>query len=72
MVDRRLSINDINLPPDVIKGYTLEGLKELSNQDEGSFYEFFQGLDLEDVSTTIAAVHSLSYHNSVVYMETLL
>ena len=51
MVDRRLSINDVNLPPDVIKGYTLEGLKELSNQDEGSFYEFFQGLDLEDVST---------------------
>lgn len=46
-----MSINDIRLPPDVIKGYSVEGLKELSNQDEGSFYEFFQGLDLEDVSS---------------------
>lgn len=51
MSDRRVSINDIRLPPDVIKGYSVEGLKELSNQDEGSFYEFFQGLDLEDVSS---------------------
>ena len=50
MADRRVSINDIHLPPDVIKGQSIEVLRELSNQDEGSFYEFFQGLKLEDVS----------------------
>lgn len=50
MSDRRRSINDIQLPPDMIKGYSLDGLKELSKQDDGSFYEFFQGLDLEEVS----------------------
>lgn len=49
-INRHLSINDVRLPPDLIKGYTLESLKELNNQDEGSFFEFFQGLDLEDVS----------------------
>ena len=45
-----VSINDVRLPPDMVKDYTVEALKELSNQDEGSFYEFFQGLNLEDVS----------------------
>lgn len=50
MTDRRLSINDIRLPPDLIKDYTVDALKELNNQDEGIFFEFFQGLDLEDVS----------------------
>lgn len=50
MSARRHSINDVRLPPDLIKGYTLEALKELNNQDEGSFFEFFQGLDLEEVS----------------------
>ena len=51
---RRLSnsINDIHIPSDIIKGYTIEGLKELSNQDDGSFFEFFQGLDLQDVSNS--------------------
>ena len=43
------SINDIHLPPDVIRGYDMNGLRELSNQDDVAFYEFFQGLDLEEV-----------------------
>ena len=46
------SINDISLPPDIIKGYNMDGLRELSNQDDVAFYEFFQGLDLEDVSSS--------------------
>ena len=56
MSDRRLSINDVRLPPDLIKGYTPEALKELNNQDDGSFFEFFQGLDLEDVSGLSSAL----------------
>ena len=49
----RLSINDIDLPSNLMKGLSLPVLKELSKQDEATFYQFFEGLDLEEVSVLI-------------------
>lgn len=48
---KRLSINDINLDSRIVKDLSLDTLKILSNQDDGTFYEFFQGLSLEEVSS---------------------
>ena len=50
---KRLSINEIVLPPDYVKKLSGETLKTLSSQDEATFYEFFQGLELEDVSELV-------------------
>lgn len=47
---RRYSINDIKLPTNLMKGLSIQVLKELSKQDEATFYQFFEGLNLEDVS----------------------
>ena len=51
MSDRRASINDIKLPPDAVKGLSLDVLKAINEQDDASFYEFLQGMDLGDVSS---------------------
>lgn len=51
MSGRRFSINDIQLPPDLMKGLSLEVLRELDKQDDATFYQFFEGLKLEDVSS---------------------
>lgn len=51
---KRRSINDIQLPSALVKGLSLPVLKELSKQDEATFYQFFEGLDLEDVRMIIA------------------
>lgn len=51
MSNRRFSINDIELPPNLMKGLSLEVLAELNKQDAATFYQFFEGLNLEDVSS---------------------
>ena len=43
------SINDVKLPNDMFKDMSLEFLQTLNNQDEGTFFEFFQQLKLQDV-----------------------
>lgn len=53
MSDRRYSINDIKLPPTVVKGLSVQTLKEISKQDEATFYQWFEGLDLEEVGHNI-------------------
>ncbi|XP_064391593.1 vacuolar protein sorting-associated protein 37C-like isoform X2 [Halichondria panicea] len=45
------SINDVNLPAYLLKDMSMELLKTLDGQDEGTFYEFFQELQLGDVKT---------------------
>lgn len=50
MSNRRYSINDIKIPPNLLKKLTAEVLKEISKQDEATFYEWFEGLNLEEVS----------------------
>ena len=42
--DRRFSINDIELP---------SNLKELNKQDDATFFQYFEGLQLEDVSSSV-------------------
>lgn len=49
MSDRRVSINDIKVPTEVVKFLSLERLKALQDE-ESSFNEFFGSLDLDDVS----------------------
>lgn len=48
---RRFSINDVVLPPNLMKGLSMATLKDLNKQDEATFYQYFEGLNLEDVST---------------------
>ena len=50
-MSRRFSINDIELPPDLMKGLSMEVLKELNKQDDATFFQFFEGLKLDDVSS---------------------
>ena len=50
---RRFSLNDVELPPNLVKGLSLPVLRDLSKQDEATFYQFFEGLDLEEVSDTL-------------------
>ncbi len=49
------SINDVNLPAYLLKDMSMELLKTLDGQDEGTFYEFFQELQLGDVSVVKCA-----------------
>lgn len=46
------TINDIHLPPDMFKDMSVEFLKTLDCQDEATFFEFFEQLNLEDVRQT--------------------
>ena len=45
-----VKLGDIRLPPRLIKDLDLETLRSINGQDEATFFEFFQGLDLPDVS----------------------
>ena len=45
-----MSINDVKLPSEPLKGLSVEMLKELSKQDDATFFQFFEGLNLENVS----------------------
>ena len=42
-------LNDITIPPGLVKELDLNTLKSINDQDEVTFYEFFQGLNLPDV-----------------------
>lgn len=44
-----ISINDVKLPPNLVKDHSVQVLKELIKQDEATFFEYFEGLNLEDV-----------------------
>ena len=46
---RRSSINDIKLPPNLVKKLSIETLKDVSKQDEATFFQWFEGLELEEV-----------------------
>ena len=46
--NRRISIQNVRLPPDLLKDIDMEQMGKLS-EDEGAFMEFLDGLDLEDV-----------------------
>lgn len=47
----KIRLSDIRLPPRLIKDLDLETLKSINSQDDATFFEFFQGLDLPDVSS---------------------
>ena len=49
-MSRRFSINDVELPTSLMKGVSTQMLKELDKQDEATFYEYFEGLSIEEVS----------------------
>ena len=42
-------LNDIAIPPGLLKGMDLNTLKSINDQNEVTFYEFFQGLNLPNV-----------------------
>lgn len=46
---RRFSINDVVLPSNLMKGLSMATLKDLNKQDDATFYQYFEGLNLEDV-----------------------
>ena len=48
--NRRMSINDVMLPPNLVKGLSVQVLKELQKQSDATFFEYFEGLNLEEVS----------------------
>lgn len=47
-MNRRLSLQNVKLPPDLLKEIATERMGKL-DEDEGAFLEFLDGLDLEDV-----------------------
>ncbi len=47
------TINDVNLPAYLLKDMSMELLRTLDSQDQGTFYEFFQELHLGDVSEVL-------------------
>lgn len=47
----KVRLSDIRLPPRLIKDLDLETLRSINSQDDATFFEFFQGLDLPDVSS---------------------
>ena len=47
-MSRRVSLHDVNLPPNLLKNTSAERMGKLT-EDEGAFLEFLDGLDLEDV-----------------------
>lgn len=54
-------LNDITIPPRLVKELDLNTLKSINDQDEVTFYEFFQGLDLPDVRSS----HSSQYERYI-------
>ena len=46
--NRRISLHNVRLPGNLLKDIDIERMGKLS-EDEGSFMEFLDGLDLEDV-----------------------
>ena len=46
--NRRISLQNVRLPGNLLKDIDIERMGKLS-EDEGSFMEFLDGLDLEDV-----------------------
>ena len=46
--NRRFSMQDVRLPPNLLKEIDIERMGSLS-EDEGAFMEFLDSLDLEDV-----------------------
>ena len=52
-------LNDIKLPQGTLKELSLETLKEVNAQDEATFYEFFQGMNLPDVRNSHSPVSRL-------------
>ncbi len=50
MSNRRLSLNDVKVPSSALRDLSVERLKAIQDE-ESSFYEFFEGLNLEDVSS---------------------
>ncbi len=47
---RRMSINDVQLPSDLLKNLSRAVLKEIGKYDDPTFFEYFEGLKLNDVS----------------------
>ena len=47
----RMSINDVQLPPNLTKDLSLQTLKELDKQNDATFLEYFEGLNLDEVRT---------------------
>ena len=58
--NRRMSINDVMLPPNLVKGLSVQVLKELQRQSDATFFEYFEGLNLEEVSNLRDLLKSLS------------
>ena len=52
-----VKLNDITLPPRLVKELDLKTLKSITDQDEVTFYEFFQGLDLPDVRNSHSSLN---------------
>ncbi len=48
MSNRRASLNDVKVPSSAVKDLSVDKLKTIQDE-EGSFYEYFESLDLEDV-----------------------
>ena len=59
MDKRTSSISNIKLPPGLLRSLTLGKLKEIDKQDEATFYQFFEDLNLEDVR----ASHQVAIYN---------
>lgn len=54
MSNRRMSLNEIRLPPNLVKGLPMNKLESLIDRDhDESFLEFFANLDLDNVSPDI-------------------
>ena len=49
--NRRFSMQDVRLPPNLLKDIDIERMGSLS-EDEGAFMEFLDSLDLEGVRRT--------------------
>jgi hypothetical protein len=49
--NRRFSMQDVHLPPNLLKDIDIERMGSLS-EDEGAFMEFLDSLDLEGVRRT--------------------
>ena len=45
----RISLHDVKLPPNLLKDIGIDEMVKL-NRDDDALLEFFNGLDLEDVS----------------------
>ena len=59
--NRRYSIQNVRLPPNLLKEVDIERMGSLS-EDEGAFMEFLDGLDLEDVRRTALGERSVEQY----------